>query len=286
MKRFVSVFALIAGLVLVLGFVAACGGGGDEDKSSDTPEASETVAGGGTEEPDGVATETPEADETSGPAAESPFDSFHYTVDLAFTVSDPSEGDNSLISGRVEGDFVAPDSHAFSTTFEFIGLSSTQELVIIGDNAWMREGSGDWTELDRSDAEVQGALDLTSADPGFLQDPEFASDLAKLDSESETINGVETRHYSISKDDVEALADLLGEDFLGDTSGIEELEMDVWLEKETDALVRAELTATASPDLLADGAPFELSPDALVTISMNIDVSQINDSGIKIEPPV
>lgn len=287
MKRIVSALGLIACLLLVLSFVAACGGGdGDEDELTDTPEATETVAAGQTEELDGMATEQPDADVTPEPAAESPFDSFHYTVDLAFTVTDPSEGEDDLITGRVEGDFVAPDSHAFSTTFEFIGLSTTQDLVVIGDDAWMREGSGDWTELDRSDSEVQGALGLTSADPGFLQDPEFAEDLAHLDSETETINGVETRRYSISKDDVEALADLLGEDFLADTSGIEELEMNVWLEEETNALVRAELTATASPELLADGAPFELSPDAEVTISMVIDVTQINDSGIEIEPPV
>lgn len=285
MKRLVNALGLLAGLLLVLGLLTACGGGDGETEPTDTPEATEALEADETQEPDGMATEPPEPGTTSEPAAGSPFDSFHYTVDLAFTVSEPGGEDEVFISGQVEGDFVAPDSHAFATTFSFAGLSATQEVVIIEGDAWIREGSGDWTETTALDPEIQDALDLSSADPGFLQDPEFADDLARLDSEPDTINGVETRRYFISREAVETLAALLGEDFLGDTSGIEEFEMTVWLEEETDALIRAELTVTASPELMAEGAPFDLDPDAELTISMFIDVTQINDPDIEIEPP-
>jgi hypothetical protein len=286
MKRFVYALGLLAGLLLVVGLLAACGGDDDDAEPTEAATATaEAPEAGRTDEPDVIATEPTEADPTPEPGAESAFDSFHYTVDLAFTVAEPGEGEESLVSGLVEGDFVAPDSHSFSTTFGFAGLSATQELVIIGDSAWMREGSGDWVDTSASDPDVLDALDLTSADPTFFQDSEFAEDLARLDSEPDTINGVETRRYFISREAIETLAALLGDDFLGDTSGIEEFEMTVWLEEETDALVRAELTATASPDLLAEGAPFALSPDAEVTISMMIDVTQINDPDIEIEPP-
>ena len=78
----------------------------------------------------------------------------------------------------------------------------------------------------------------------------------------------------------------MGEDFLADTAGLEDFEMTVWLDEETDGLVRAELTATAGPDIFGDDAGFNLADDATVTVSMTINVTQINDPDIEIEPPV
>ena len=273
---------LLTSLVLLAGVAFACGGDGDDDAAEPTAteEERDTTPA---EADDGEPTDEPEPTQAS--SGEPPFDSYHYTVDLAFTVEDAGDTEGTSISGSVEGDFVAPDSHSFTSSFEFAGIGVTQEAVIIGDDAWYREGSGDWTATTVSDPQVQDALSLSSADPGFLQDQEFASDISALDSEAETLNGVETRRYHIPKEAIETLAELLGEDFLEDAAGLEDFEMTVWLEDETGGLVRAEFTATASPDVFGAGAPFDLSAGATVSITMTINVTQINDESIEIEPP-
>ena len=231
---------------------------------------------------------TPEATEPepTESAGLIPFDSLHYVVDLEITIAQPGEAEETFISGQVEGDYVAPDSHAFTNTFEFGGLSGTEEIVIIGDDAWIREGQGDWTATSRLASEIADTIDLTSADPGFLSATDLAEGIGALDSEPDSINGVQTRRYHIPKEAVQTLSEILGEDFLADTAGLEDFEMTVWLDEETDGLVRAELTATASPDIFGGDAGFNLAEDATVTISMTIDVTQINDPDIEIEPPI
>ena len=274
MPRYLRVALLIAAIAVLATGAAAC------KSSKKKAEPARTSTPAATAE-----RETPRPTAPSGASA-SPFDSFHFTVDLDFQVDDPAQPDSSLIKGRVEGDFVAPDSHAFSSTFEFFGLSFSEEAVIVGEDAWYRETGGEWRATTRDDPDVQNALSLTSADPGFLQDPEFESNLSSLDSEDDVKNGVETRRYTITREQVQALSQLLGEDFLQDAAGIEELEMTVWLEKESGAMVRAELSATAGAEALGGDSTFNLSEGATVIIEMTIDVTQIDDEGISVEPPI
>jgi hypothetical protein len=229
MQRFVRTLALLAGLLLLAGLVAACNGDGE---------------------------------------------------------GEPSRAEGTFITGHVEGDFVAPDSHAFTRTFALAGLSGTQEAVIIGDGAWIREEGGDWRQTARSDPDLPDAIRFTSADPDFLRDEDFAEDLAALDSEPERINGVDTRRYLIPKEAVGTLAHLLGQDFLGDASDLQEFEMTVWLEEETGALVRAELTVATATAVFAEDAGAEVSSGATTSISMVVDITQINDPAIAIEPPI
>ena len=267
MRRVLRATALLFAILTVGWLLAACNGGGSA-------------------EPDLAATEPSASEPTSVASGPPPFDSFHYTVDLELTIAEPDEGGRSLIALQVEGDFTAPDAHSFVSTFQFSGLSGTEEVVIVGDDAWIRESGGDWTKTTRSSRNIQDAIGLSSADPNFLQNQRFAEDLAALDSERETINGVETRRYHIPKDTIEAVVGLLGEDFLEDAAGLEEFEMTVWLEEESAALIRAELTATASPELFGDDRGFGLVTDGAVNISMIVDVTQINDPEIEIEPPI
>lgn len=263
-----------------------------EDQWDDSVDTLEAVLGSAAFEPPVAAeaptatTEAPIARPTVAPSGASPFDSFHYTVDMEFTISEPGEEAGTLISVSVEGDFVAPDSHAFTSKFEFAGLSGTQEVVIIGDDAWLREGSGDWVQTTSSDPDVLDAIDLTSADPDFLWDEDFARNISVLDSQPETLDGVQTRRYHIPREAVDMLASLLGQGLLQDTAGLEEFEMTVWLEEETRALVRAEFTATASPELIDGGAPFDVSPDATLNVAMSIRLTSLNDPSIEIEPPL
>jgi len=278
MPRYLRAALIVAAIALLATGAVACTSSKKKSQpQTPTPAATER------ETPSGTA--TPGA--TAGPGtSDSPFDSFHYTVALDFQVNDPEQPTSSLVNGQVEGDFVAPDAHSFTSTFDFFGLSFTEEAVIIGEDAWYRETGDDWRATTLSDPDVQNALSLTSADPGFLQDPEFESNLAGLNSEDDTINGIETRRYTITREQVEALAQLLGEDFLADAAGIQELEMTVWLEKESGSLVRADLSATAGPEVFGEDSTLDLSADATVTIQMNINLTRINDEDISIEPPI
>jgi hypothetical protein len=279
MPRLLRIVVLLAGSLALVSLALACrdGGNGDDDKR--TPTA--TPAATATEEPaDGV---TP----SDGPAGASPFESYHYTVDLEFTVEGEGAEEGGTISGTVEGDFVAPASHSFRTTFDIGGLSGTEEAVIIGDQAWYRGSGEQWHETTLDDPDVISAIELTSADPGFLSAGDLGEDLAALDSEIEERNGVSTRRYHIPREAVDALIQLFGDEFLQDASGLQDFEMTVWLEEESGALVRAEFSATASPEIFGDETSgFDLPPDATLIVSMVIDLTQINDAGISIEPPV
>jgi hypothetical protein len=277
MPRLFRLAALLLGLFALVATVSACTGGGDGEDDAADPTATAT------------ATEEPSSDETpsDGPVGASPFESYHYTVDLEFSVEGAGADEGGVISGLVEGDYTAPDSHAFRTTFDIAGLSATEEAVIIGDRAWYRGIGEEWRETTRDDPDVVSAIELTSADPGFLTADQLGEDLAVLDSETEERNGVSTRRYHIPRDAVDALVALFGDEFLQDTSGLKDFEMTVWLEEESGALVRAEFSATATPDIFAgDPAVFDLPPDATLIISMVIDLTRINDGSISIEPPI
>lgn len=280
MVRHIRLIALLLGAMLALGLFAACDDGDGEPAATAVEEPTE----GPTGEPTGA--EPTEPIETGEPGAALPFDSFHYVVDFEFVIDEPNGDEQTAISGRVEGDYVAPDSHSFVNRFEFGGVGGSQEIVLIDDDAWYRQGGGAWRATTASDPDVAGAIDLTSADPDFLYDPEFAQNIAVLDSVSETLSGVQTRRYHIPKEAVNTLGKLLGEEFLNNLNGLQDFEMTVWLEEESGALVKAELSATGTPDLFGGSAPFEIDPNATLNISMRINVTQINDASIEIEPPV
>ncbi len=264
---------LCAASLLVFG---ACGG---DDKSSDSPTA--TVAA--TDEP------VPTGASTSEPTAVSfarTYDAYHYRIDLAVDIEDPMTDEPAQIAGTIEGDFEAPNSHSFTQNYTIGGISVTEEAILIGDDAWYREGNvGDWTATTATDPAVTDMLSLTSADEGFIDDPEFANDIAALDSEAETVNGVETRRYHIPSDAIDDLGVLFGEDFFASASGITEFDLTAWIGEDLNGLVRGELTATGTPEIFGAGSPFDVSPNSIVTIRMTINVTQINDESIAIGAP-
>lgn len=264
MLRLIHVLVLTLGLVVVAAFSFTCDGGEAEE-----PEPTETA----TVEP------------TSTPEPPLGLDSFHYSVALEIGIDEPGTEDDSSVNGMVEGDFAAPWSHAWEQTFNVGAIGGTESFVIIGDDAWKRDGNGEWQQTTASDPEVTDSTDLTAADPDFLSDLEFTNELGAIEGEPEEVNGVQTLRYDLS-DSIAALVDIFGTDFFqGDAAEFQDLDMVVWLEEDTNTLVRADLTALAGPDVFGD-APFAVSPDADVTIHMTIDISKLNDTSIDIEPPI
>lgn len=282
----IATISLSATLVM-----SACGGGGSKN-GGDRPTATADAGGNDdVETPDeGDAsptrassrrTATPRAERTStstgGGTSLNTFDSFHYTVEIGFTV----DGEDGGIGVNIEGDYVAPESHSYVQSFSFGGLSGSESAVIIGDDAWSREGEGDWAESSPSLLNT----DLTSADPDFFSDPEFIDDIAVLDSVDDEVDGREARRYEFTLDQLDAIVAILGDEFLEDLDGVEDLSMTVWVDKEETALLRAELSATASAEALGDTG-LDLEPGQLVTVQMNILVTDVNDDSIEIEAPI
>ncbi len=293
MKTWTRLLVLLTLAVFVPALAAACGGGGSKKDDDGEAKPTRTAAANDDETPEKAASPTKRAAvKTKTPAAKatvsarpttapSVFDlaSFHYAVEISFNVVGETEG----IGGSIEGDFVAPNSHSYSQQFAFGGLSGSEDAIIIGDRAWQREGEGDWDEVDPDTLNT----DLTSADPEFIADSEFIEDIDVLDSEDDEVDGREARKFSFSLDDIETIAGLLGEDFL-DSNDLEDVEgftMLVWVDKEEDIILRADLTATALAAALGDTG-LGVDPDQVIEVRLTLRLSRVNDDSIEIEPPV
>lgn len=185
----------------------------------------------------------------------------------------------------VEGDFVAPDSHAFSNRFEVGGRLVTRDAVIIGDAAWYREETADWVETTRDDPEVVDLVAQSSAAPDFLQAQDFVRGVQVIEGEAESINGVSTIRYIIPPETASAAVDLFAEAFLQGGGSLEQFDLTVWLEERSGGLVRAEFVAVGTAEILGETAA-ELDPDAEVVITLTVNLTRINDPDIIVEPPI
>ncbi|MBI5288128.1 MAG: hypothetical protein HY873_04060 [Chloroflexi bacterium] len=303
MKLWTRLLALLIMAALVPALGAACGGGGKK-KDADGGKATATrSADSGDETPDDDASPTKRASsKTSTPTKKTTtsarkttaplktkaatavagvdLDSFHYQVEIGFSVV----GETESIGGTIEGDYVAPDSHSYSQQFSFAGISGSEDAVIIGGEAWHREGESDWEEADPDTLNT----DLTSADPEFIAgDTEFIEDIDVLDSEDSDVDGRAARKYSFSLDDIEALSGLLGDDFLdaSDLQDIEDFSMVIWIDEDNDVILRADLTATAKAAALGDTG-LGVDADQSVKVTLTLLLTNVNDDSIEIEPPI
>jgi hypothetical protein len=285
-------------LAPLLLFAAACGG---DDPPEATPtvtatEAARTPTATPTPTP-APATSTPETAATEASQAPggtltgviaSPYETFHYLVRIDMGVIDGAT--DALFGGRVEGDYVAPDRHAFTNEFGFSGLTITTDSIIIGTDAWNREGSGPWTASSIEALFADGSIGLTSADPEFFGfDTEASAGFAGLSGESETLNGIETTRYVLDRELYAAVAPFLGDTPTGemDVGDFEEFSTTVWIDTAANALVRMDLFMTAPAAVLGeDLSPLGVAPDATLSMTMTFEMTRIDDDGIAIEVPL
>ena len=221
-------------------------------------------------------------------AVASPYESFHYLVTIDMGVVDGAT--DAVFGGRVEGDYVAPDRHAFTNEFGFAGISFTTNSVIIGTEAWNQEGTAPWSETTVEALFEDGSTGLTSADPEFLGfDTEAADDFGGLNGEPETLNGIETTRYVLTKELYETVAPLLGDTPTGgmDISDLEEFSTTVWIDNDANALVRMDLYMTATAAVMGeDLGALGLAADSTLSMTMRFEMSRINDEAISVEPPL
>jgi len=272
MMRFSRPVTLLMSLILGAAVFASCSdGGSDVPAPTASPPAAATDPGQATSEPQA----TPEA----------AFQSFRYTVDFEATLDSPSAGRVTSLERHVEGVYAAPGSHAFTGAFG--PQSPRHQAVAIGDDAWYREGGGTWQKMALSDLLVLGAVALTSAQPGFLNDAGLEEKLSGLESTPEETDGAAARKYTVPVDQVARVEGFLRSAFFQEVAGLEGFQLTLWVDDASGALLRAELSTTATPAaILGADAVQDIPPDTRATVALEIRLSQVNDSTIRISPPV
>jgi len=181
----------------------------------------------------------------------------------------------------VEGAYVAPDRSWDKMT---LGGKPFAEVIQIGDRSWFRMGEMDWTEsgaeLPSQEEGVTSQISVTVSSPTELlcegSPVELMSTVPGLRTEKETINGIKAVHYHIDEADLRLLAALFGEG-----EGAEEMPesatgtMDVWLAEDGNWPVRVEGEVSYTDE---EGRS--------ITFDVCMEIKDINDPDIEIEPPI
>jgi len=267
MKRFglvllMVVSALMAGALLL----AACGG--EEE--------------GGLVPPGAQATQPAEAGEAEGAVAEEEEDGGGIETDLDVldsyrfkSTTEMKQGD-SVASCKVEVTSVVA-SHGTDKKMvaeETVdGAKKEAGCIVVGEDAWVLE-DGEWTEGGRADCE-QTYEDWIFESAACLEPQNLADfvpdDPSSLKGTFDTVNGIKTLHYSLSKADLERL---WPEDFGGESaSGLRDASLDLWIAKDGRHLVRVRAEARGQDE------------EGEVWSRVEAEVSNVNDESLEIEAP-
>ncbi len=269
-RKLARLWAALVALSAVIAVTAACGNDGPS-VGSPTPQA--TAAATPIASPAALAApcqtlvdaktfryvarrtyESPDTTET--PTAEMPLPSSTLTRDFG---AEPFS-DEYVVDGSV----VAPDRHYFKITAtggEPFGA------IVIGSQLWWEEG-GVWEAR-------SGPLAVSYQPPGVCQAILSELDLGQAEPQREEIDGLQTIHYSFPKNpSPSGMAQVFGEN--SDAALLVPApDVDVWLSEDGQELVRLEL---GGKGLYSDGR--------LLIVRLVIDVRDINDESITIEPPI
>jgi hypothetical protein len=267
----------LAALLIVLSaiIVSACGGGGKEKEAAtgEAPEAAATAVATTTASLTTTAANpsaTPEEEATavtSGPA-EAFAKLKSYRMNMRFTLEGTAAEAQGALALDLEGAFVAPDRSQTHVNVHLGDLQLEEESITVGGQTWVKTGDN-W---------VEGTPEFEVGDlsPGALLQELGAEQLRLLKPSKETINGVDSLRYSIDRADVDSLQGLgalFGGD--GDMENMpQDFNVDLWLAEDGGWPVRITMTAQGATD-----SGDEMSMD------FSVDVTDVNDAGIKIEPP-
>lgn len=163
---------------------------------------------------------------------------------------------------RMSGAFKAPDRARFEIN---IGDEALLGVVVIGAEQWLNIG-GQW--IGPTPADTPADENVLAFD--FAED--FDTEGLKCEGDSEDVNGVEAVRCSLSREDLDELADVLaafGEDV--DSSEIpEDFEFEVWVAKDGGYPVRVSFGGT--------------DPTTGANLGFTMNISNINGD-VEIEPP-
>jgi hypothetical protein len=279
--RWISVSLLAAVLVLSV----ACSGGDDDDNSgasgaANTPVATASGSSSGSTGSAAATAVQGSSGATGGSGAiglqNVQSGRFNMTLKMDFDTPDGATGSDDdsaamlaalLGNIQVEGSYVAPDRVQTKSTL----FGQTLETIQIGNETWINDGSG-WEAADASEgAGSPIPFDLSSPESLFDIIPQ--DQLDKADKSEESVNGFDTTKYHFDKDALAELAQSTGASPMEDLSEVDNLDLDVWVTK--------------------DGVPVKMamnvageSDGSKVNITLNFDITDLNDSSIKIDKPI
>ena len=210
---------------------------------------------------------------------------FHYraTVTLREQV-DEGEARELVIS--TEGDFQQPDRHAFTFITRSGDAAVVRRVVLIGEEAWVRQGDDPWRMTTTDDPQVAEllAVAFSTVRPAFLSGPEFdrvREAVRRLTPTDEAVNGILADRYQVGENGREFFETFLADDRL--LRNVEGLSWDLWLAQDGAWPVRLLASATITADLtILD----ELDLAAPVFWELRVDISRPNDPTLTIVAPL
>ena len=252
---FIQKAALVGGLLLTCALFA-CGGGGSDKGARSLPTA-ESVRS---------------------------LESFHYVASLSINEKRPGLS-GKHVSVSTEGDFQQPDRHAFTYTTTFGESAIARSAVLIGSEAWVRDGDAPWRSVAADDPDLVNLVSsaFTSIRPNFLGGPEFDQALGsiqRLPSTEDNVNGVVADHYVVGQEGQAFFRSFLSnEQFL---QNVEDLSWELWLARDGSWPVRLLATATITGDNALGTALGLLPPTGW---ELRIDISRPNDPTLSVTAP-
>lgn len=175
------------------------------------------------------------------------------------------------ITGMSTGDIAITTTHqTVPVKAEDLEVTAAgQQIGVIsieGKGTWMKTGTADWVAVDAATATQMTSSFSAFAPDILLQSFNLDQVTAALDQVGvETKNGVQANHLRVDAAKLAALPS---------ASAIpSDLKMDLWIAQSGDYVVALDFSATV--DISGTATP----------ISMKLDVSNVNDAGLKVNPP-
>lgn len=241
-----------------------------------------TSACGSSEAKPAPATPPPTATPEIGSAV--PLQRFHYVVTATVRGRPQAEAKNEVVV-TTEGDYQAPDRHAFTHTVAIGPITQTRRAVVIDDDAWLLAGDAVWRELPRDEPSLQTLIDISySTARGHFLDNEWFDEARKaaerIDAPSEMVNGLAANHYQVGPEGEEFFREFLAGDAL--LGGRQEPTWDVWLADDGGWPVRILLSAVV-PDKTP--ALEQLGVIGPASVELRIDISRPDDPTLLVQIP-
>ena len=250
------------------------------------------VLRGEVEQPSPAPTSKPSAAPTSKPGAAptseltpaasagvSPSDvleSFRFSAEMSV------ELDGGLVLTS-DGEFEGPDRLGCTISGSLSGIAvGSDELVVIGDDAWLDAGEGFQTTT-ADDPDVVEDLGLCPGSPAFWEGFDFIQDPSPFPGQPDTIDGVGATRYSLGK-----AAEVLGSiGFLPpEMEGLTINTFDVWLAEDGGWPVALDLDFSADTEAAAEmfGLPAG-EVGAQARIAIRVDITDVNATDIHVGQP-
>jgi len=265
MRRFPAILLAVAGLTMAL--AVACGGKSSTDSKtneSGSPASSGRDAAGAS----GV-------DLSKAVSAVDDLQSFRFEIAMKLDISSTSGSGEDAFAGallgalgdiKIKGAYVRPDQTEVTMTM----FGQEMSYVQIGSKAWEKTG-GSWEATTASDSGFD-----------FSSPTEMFSDLLPTDIDAlkgaktskEKVNGVNTTHYAFDKKSIEKLLAEVPDASGADFKDISEANLDVWLTDEG-IPVRLQMVLNGKD---AQGQK--------MGVRLEMNITDINSSSIKIKPPI